>query len=460
MKKQWAVAGAIVLGALGGWNRVTADELADRLSQLEQRQNVLERKYEVDQENAANKAKDTALANAGGKDGFGVKSPDGAFVLKWYGDVQADGRFFLKDGSHGVTSSLTDTFLLRRLRPGVEVTLNKWITGRLQPNFGNGGATLDDAYANLAFRPAAQLRVGRFKPPVGLENLRSSARLTFVERALPTGLVPNYDLGVQLWGELGGGRAAYAVSATNGAADGANIDGADTTDRKDFAARVFLTPLKNSPNPSLAGLGVGLAGSTGRQVGSASSPGLTAGYKTHGQNTFFAYQGRAVADGNSTRWSPQLTWFSGPWALLGEHVTSRQAVRSTVTLVTADLIQRSWQVAASYVLTGEDATDKGVKPRHPYEPGNPGWGAWEIAARFAQFTAGRSVFDKVGANTSFASAAASARSARSFSAGLNWYATQSVKWQTDFETTSFDGGATGGNRPVERALLTRIQLSY
>jgi hypothetical protein len=82
------------------------------------------------------------------------------------------------------------------------------------------------------------------------------------------------------------------------------------------------------------------------------------------------------------------------------------------------------------------------------------------AARFAQFTAGRSVFDKVGANTSFASAAASARSARSFSAGLNWYATQSVKWQTDFETTSFDGGATGGNRPVERALLTRIQLSY
>lgn len=453
-RQVWA--GAVVL-ILGAGQRGRADDWTDRLNQLEQRQNVLERRYEVDLENAANKAKEAGVVVA--KDGFGLKSVDGQYTLKLSGDLQADGRFFLNDDRDSA-KSLTDTFLFRRIRPTVEVTVAKWVTGRVQPNFGGGAATVDDANINLAFRPWAQARVGRFKSPVGLENLKSSARLTFIERALPTGLVANYDLGASLWGETWNGRAAYTLSATNGAVDGGNVDGSDGNDRKDFAGRLFLTPFKTTARPALANLGVGFAASTGRQSGTAAAPGLTSGYRTHSQNTYFGYLGRAVANGNRTRWSPQLSWTAGRWGVLAEHVSSRQAVRSTVTLATADLLHRSWQVAASYVLTGEDVTDKGVKPRHPYEPGKPGRGAWEIGVRVAQFDAAEGTFGAVGANRSFASPTASARAARAWTGGLNWYANNNLKIQANIEQTAFDGGATGGSRALERAVLTRVQFAY
>ena len=467
MRKQWAVAGAIVLGAFGGWTSAKGEDAApatDRLTQLEQRQSLLERKYEVDQENAAAKAKETPVVTANAKDGFSVKAPDGSFVFKITGDIQADSRFFFND-KQDTAKGLTDTFLLRRARPTFEVSLNKWITGRLQTNFGQGTATIEDAYINLAFHPLIQFRTGRFKAPLGLENLKSSTKLTFIERALPTQLVPIFDQGVQLWGEPLEGRVTYAFAVTNGAVDGTNVDNTDTNDRKDFTGRLFVRPLKTSDLPLLAGLGVGIAGSTGRQTGTTDVPGLTSGYKTNAQTNFFTYTNAkdstnttkygAVAAGNRTRWSPQLSWYPGQFGVLGEYVASRQAVQSTTTLKTVDLTHRSWQVAASFVLTGEDVTEKGVTPRRPYQLGKPGWGALEVAGRYSQFNADKATFP------TYASLASSARVARSWTGGLNWYATNNVKVQSNYEYTFFDGGAKGtGNRPVERAVLTRVQLAF
>lgn len=458
MKKQWAVAGAIILGAFGGtWLKAEESALAtDRLTQLEQRQSVLERKYEVDQENAAAKAKETPVVTANSKDGITIKAPDGTFVFKISGDIQADSRFFLNDAQDSA-KELKDTFLIRRARPTFDVWINKWITGRLQTNFGQGAATIEDAYINLAFHPLVQFRTGRFKAPFGLENLKSSTKLTFIERALPTQLVPIFDQGVQLWGEPLDGRVTYAFAITNGAVDGTNVDNTDTNDRKEFTGRLFLKPLKTSDLPFLAGLGIGIAGSTGRQTGTSSATGLTTGYKTNAQNTFFTYtSGSAVARGTRTRWSPQLTWYPGRFGVLGEYVASRQSVaQSTSALTAVDLTNRAWQVAASYVLTGEDVTEKGVTPRQPYQPGKPGWGALEVAGRYSQFNADRATFP------TYASLSASARVARSWTGGLNWYATNNVKVQSNYEYTSFDGGAPGtGNRPVERAILSRVQLAF
>lgn len=458
MKKQWAVAGAILLGAFG-WTAVKAEEggsATDRLTQLEQRQSVLERKYEVDQENAAAKAKETPVVTANSKEGVTIKAPDGSFIFKISGDIQADSRFFLND-AQDTAKGLTDTFLLRRARPTFEVWINKWITGRLQTNFGQGTATIEDAYINLAFHPVAQFRTGRFKAPLGLENLKSSTKLTFIERGLPTQLVPIFDQGVQLWGEPLDGRIAYAFAVTNGAVDGANVGDTDSNDRKEFTGRLFLKPLKKSAQPLLSGLGVGLAGSTGRQTGTSTATGLTAGYKTNAQNTFFTYTtDSAVARGTRTRWSPQLTWYPGRFGVLGEYVASRQSVaQSTSALTAVDLTNRSWQVAASFVITGEDVSEKGVTPRQPFQPGKPGLGAWEVAGRYSQLAIDKATFP------TYASLAKSARVARTWTGGLNWYATNNVKVQGNYEYTFFDGGAAGtGNRPIERAILTRVQLAF
>ena len=43
--------------------------------------------------------------------------------------------------------------------------------------------------------------------------------------------------------------------------------------------------------------------------------------------------------------------------------------------------------------------------------------------------------------------------------GLNWYLNRNVKYVVDFERTTFAGGATGGDRRPENAILIRSQVA-
>ena len=198
--------------------------LEERVEELDQKIRVLDRKTELEKEQAAEKAKTAGTATAG-RDGFSLRSADGNFQLRLRGYVQADGRFFLDDEERpGV-----DTFLLRRVRPIFEGTLWKNFGFRIMPDFGGGQTALQDAYLDIRFNPAIQLRAGKFKPPVGLERLQSGSELLFVERALPTNLVPNRDVGIQLGGDVATGGLAWAVGVFNGVTDGGSGDN-DTND--------------------------------------------------------------------------------------------------------------------------------------------------------------------------------------------------------------------------------------
>src|SRR2546422_6007327 len=97
------------------------EELEKRLRELEQRLAILERQKEVEQEIAAQKAKETGAVSAG-QDGFVIRSADGAYQLKIRALLQADGPFW--DGQE--TRPVTDTFELRRARPILEGTVSKF----------------------------------------------------------------------------------------------------------------------------------------------------------------------------------------------------------------------------------------------------------------------------------------------------------------------------------------------
>ena len=66
----------------------------------------------------------------------------------------------------------------------------------MQPEFG-GTVQILDAYANVAINPAFQVRVGKFKTPIGLEQLQSDPVAFFNERSVATGLTPNRDVGLR-----------------------------------------------------------------------------------------------------------------------------------------------------------------------------------------------------------------------------------------------------------------------
>jgi phosphate-selective porin OprO/OprP len=441
-------------GPLGAWQEPDTQEpdqktLQEKVDELDQKIRILERKDELEKEAAAEKAK-TATNATSGRDGFSLRSADGAYQLKIRGYVQLDGRFFSDDDERPAT----DTFILRRVRPIFEGTVFKIFDFRIMPDFGGGTTVLQDAYLDARFSPKIKVRAGKFKPPVGLERLQSAQDLLFVERGLPTNLVPNRDLGVQLFGDLAGGNVSWAAGVFNGVPDGGNVD-LDGNDGKDWAARLFFQPFL-ADNGSWKGLGFGVAASTGDQEGTLTSTSL-AGYRTPGQQTFFSYRsdgtaaGTVIADGERFRLSPQGHLYRGPFGLLAEYVISRQEVQRAG--VSARLENTAWQAEASWVFGGEPAF-RAVAPKKPFDREARTWGAFEIKARWGRLDVDEDSFPV------FANPASAAQAAEEWGVGFNWYLNRNVRVDLDYERTEFEGGASSGDREDENVLLSRFQIAF
>lgn len=413
---------------------------------LDQRLRVVERRQELDAEADAAKAASAPVLALNEK-GLSVKSPAGDFEVKLRGLVQADARYFGGDTS----AAQTDTFLFRRIRPTLEGAWGKLVGFRLTPEFAGDSATIVDAYVDLKFDPRATVRIGKLKGPVGLERLQSGGATAFIERGFPTELAPNRDLGVQLQGEFATGGLSYALGVFNGAPDGRDAATANPDGDFELAARVFAEPWKNSAN-ALSGLGFGIAASRGDKHGSGNN--FLPRYRTPGQVQFFNYRGTVLADGEHLRLSPQAYYYGGRFGLLGEYIRSRQDVRAA-NGSRADLENTAWQVTAGWVLTGEDASYKGVlKPSHAFALDGSGWGAFEVVGRY-----GRLDVDD-GAFPLFADPATASAAARSWGIGLNWYLNANFKLVANYARTAFDAAPGVTPRSDEEIVFTRAQFSF
>ena len=388
-------------------------------------------------------------AGAAGK-GIEIESADGEVRLRLRGYLQFDGRWFLAEAAGG---RATDTLVVRRARPILEGTVHGRFGFRIMPDFGGGKTELTDGYLEARFSKAATLRVGKFKPPVGLERLQSATDLALVERALPTDLVPNRDVGIQLGGGVAAGRLEYALGIFDGVVDGGSGD-LDSADAKELAARLVWRPLAGADGGDL---GLGVAASRGEESGTPSAPALPA-FRSHGQQTFFSYRsdgtgpGSAVAAGRRTRWAPQGWFYRGAFGVLAEWVASAQRV--TRGDDAAVLTSTAWQIQLSWVATGEDDSYRGVAPRRPFGS-DGGRGACLIAIRAAGLAA------DAGAFPVYADPARAARRATALGAAVSWNLAGGVRWMLDYEWTRFDGGAAGGSdRGDERVVSTRFQVAF
>jgi phosphate-selective porin OprO/OprP len=384
-----------------------------------------------------------------GQDGIAIESGNGDYRVQIGLLAHADGRFALDDED----GQIVDTFAIRRARPYLRGRLARRFEFYFNPDFSGGTLVVHDAYLDTVFAPAFRVRAGKAKTPFGMERLHPAANLLFMERAFPTALVPNRDVGVQVLGDVGGGIVSYFAGVANGVPDGASAD-VDTTDSKDVSGRVVLRPFNRAPATSaFRGLGVAVSGSTGRVTGAAALPVFRTATLLQ---PFFSYAtgtGGSIGDGTRTRYSPQVWYFFrgfGGWA---EYVHTETPVRRATAF--EDISHDAWQVAASYVLTGEAATDAGagVRPRANFDFGNGNWGAFQVAARYHALRVDEQAFA-----LGFAAPGASGR-AEGWTAGLNWYLTGNVRYTFNFERTVFDDGAVGA-RPAENAMAFRTQISF
>ena len=457
--RRW-LAGALataVFGPGGAGGMAAADDtdaeiraLRGQINALEARLQQLEQRQQLQEQAAAAAAKAAPRVTVSDK-GFALASADGTSALRLGGLVQLDSRLYFGDGG-GVYNN---SFVLRRARLIAEGALGRNYSFQVIPELGGSTVSLLDANFTVAPTGAVQIKVGRFKTPVGLELLQSDSATFFVERSLVTNLVPNRDLGVQLGGTVVGGRLNYALGVFNGVPDAASTSNADFDNDKDVVGRLFAQPFTNTPDSPWRGLGVGVAASLGRQKGPA---GVTSGYKTEGQQTFFKYNGAVTADGRTWRVSPQGYYYLGPFGALGEYAVSTVNVRPNATGAKAALEHRAWQLVAGYVLTGEPASFSSLAPRHPFSWEDGTWGAWQVVARYTDLKLDSRSFPL------FASPDNNASGASAVGLGVNWYLNGTVRTSLDYFQTHFDLPAATSATPIlrqdEKVVISRFQLSF
>jgi phosphate-selective porin OprO/OprP len=384
-----------------------------------------------------------------GQDGIAIESGNGDFRLQMGVLAQFDGRFALGDSNE----QYVDTFAFRRLRPYLRGRFARRFEFYLNPDFAGGTLVVQDAYVDTVFAPALRIRVGKGKTPFGMERLHSASNLLFIDRALPTQLAPNRDLGVQVLGDLSGGVVSYLAGVMNGVADGGGGD-LDTNDGKDVSGRLVVRPFNRRQASSPArGLGLAISASAGRAIGPTALP----SFRTPNlQNPFFSYAAGltgAAADGRRTRYSPQAWYFYKAFGGWGEYVHTTTPIRRGA--AAGDIGHDAWQVAASWVLTGEAATDAavGVRPRVDFGFGDGNWGAFQIAARYHALKIDDDALT-LGLTTLSVS-----RKAESWTAGLNWYLSANFRYTVNFERTVFDDDP-GGARKAENGFVVRTQVSF
>src|SRR5271168_1002071 len=435
----------------------------DTLEGLDQKVRVIDRKLEVQQETEQQHALEAPVVKVG-DEGFSLSSPNHDYNINFGGIIQGDGRFF----TSGEDKNGGSTFFLNRVRPIITGSVAKYYNFNITPDFGQGKVTLQDAYLNVTYFDYASLRTGKFKAPLDLERLQSDRDLEFSERSVITNLVPNRDTGIELHSDTSldnrlSDQLAFMNAVPNNAAADPTPD-IDNNDGKDFIGRIFALPFKNSDNEWVKGIGFGFGGSYGDERGATISS-----YKTYGQSTWFTYNKGVTASGLRARLDPQAFYYWRGLGLMGEYAQDEHSLNLFTTYGsnpfkrqvnrTDTFTDTGYMAQVSYLLTGEDASYGWVKPLHPFDPRNGGWGAWELAGRVSNVAADTRQFE-----LGFANPSVSAKTATEWAAGFNWYLSNNVKFYFDYANTYFNGGAgttaAPKDRPNESVFESELQIAF
>ncbi len=271
------------------------------------------------------------------------------------GDVSAfEGRF-------GQTA-VKDRFRLRRARINLTGDFAENFDFKIEGDFGNSDGLNSnrtafsgtDIFANWHQFPEANVKVGQWKAPFGLEQITPDTTLIIIERSLPTGAItPERQIGVQVWGKPftniwpdGKDLLTYYAGIFNG-------NGRNTTvnDNNNFmyVGRLELMPFKGKIFGQDSSLKLGGDVLNSRDdKGTNISQSLNLLVNADGSLSPFVLPG---AD-ERTAWSVDA-WFNlGPFDLIGEYFQEKVNGRTVngVPPGFADFTTSGYYITAAYFL--------------------------------------------------------------------------------------------------------------
>jgi phosphate-selective porin len=340
------------------------------------------------------KTNDSPPATAGWNgEHFFLRSSDGNFTLMPVGYLNAQYAFYNGDGAP------SDTFSIRRARFGVQ---------------GNYGSQLDYAFlfetasasvptiavrdAYIDFKPWSSVKFmgGQFKVPFSMEVGTGDTNVEFAERSINAVLYPDAAgafraPGIDVHGDLAGGRAQYWVGVFNGK----GLLTAATTNEVEVVGRVRFSPWKDSDNHWLKGLSFGGSAEHGRSKALASELSFS-GVLNDNTYTFFP---QFRINGGVSRYNGFFAFLNGPLGIRAEYTQLLEKRSNIGSFVPSGVgfntlpgvVGKGAYISATYLLTGEKEPENAIPrvkhpvigPNSPGESGGPGWGAFSVKARYA-----------------------------------------------------------------------------
>jgi len=385
--------------------------------------------------------------------GFYIESADKQHKIRFDGRFQGDFKSYL--GDHPDHSS----FYIRRARLAASGTLYKYYDFRVEAEFGKGGSRLNDGFMNIHYWPHAQLKLGQFKVPFSMEELTSDNWIDFIERSLVNRLVPSRDIGVMIHGNLLDQLFYYQLGVFNGFKLNQVNDQDDT---KDVAFRLMIAPFIKTGNKAFEGLRFGGAMTYGNNNLSKNQFWNAGQLKTAAGTTYLSMANGVVQDGNRTRGGLELYWDWGSTALKGEYIVA-QLEGLKINNLNNDFDIKGGYLSISHYLTGEKFGYKNGKPSrsavplNKFESGKPGWGAWQIGARFEFLKADQRLLDQ-----GYVDSTLYTDKTYGYTLGVNWYPNEMVRLMLNYYHIKFDDTITVSGKQIndENVILSRFEIVF
>ena len=353
---------------------------------------------------------------------------------------------------------VTNQFLLRRVRPIVQGTVAKYFDFYIIPDFGGGTTVLQDAYLDVRFTP--KLRVPRGQD----EDARSASSACSRRRAssswsarCPTTSCPTATSACRCTASWREGVFGYQARGPQRRAG--RRQRRHRHQRRQGPRRPRVPPALEeqghlaAARPGLRGRGHARARPTAPcaayslgLAGAASSR-----YARHGHRE--RRPQALVAAGAASSWAPSA---SSPNTCRSSTRCRRSRRASPPSPRT--LKNSAWSVTGSVLAhrRGRDATAS-VKPKNFFVPSAGKWGALQLVGARQPPRRRRGRPSPAGSPTPRGPCA----QATAWGVGLNWIWNSNLKYVLDYEQTRFKGGAAGGaDRPTEKSVQTRLQLSF
>ena len=393
-------------------------------------------------------AVESDVLDAEAQDGFLViESPKSDYKIWFDNRIQFDaGAFF---GAPDYADPIGNGVSIRRARFAIKAQVDKNWYGEFDMDLADGLVELKDAIVRYTGVKNLELQVGNFKENFSIQRNSSSRYLMFLERPMVcSALAPSRHLGFNAKYDNPWIWASAGIFAQEGA--GAEEITNVQDNNKDFGrgisflrntgysvtTKVVFRPLCNLDN---AGLHIGAAYSYRTTKGSMAT-GEWGTYRASARNSTSINRKKYIDTNNLKDYDYNNLWtveIAGHWgglryeaAYIGDNVHFKD------TKLTNDF--GGWYVQAGYLLFGgkQRYDSKGAKYTRALR--GKKWGDLELCARYE--------YCNLNDTRESAKALVYGGSAEAYTIGLNWWVTNNVRMQLNYQFNNNDRYANGKNK--------------